>query len=135
VTASVSPAAISARYSKFALGGLAAAMLALAAPPAAPAPVAPAGLAEAESETLTVSHRRWRRSRRGPSVQFYFGSPPISPYYGYRYPVYPAPYTRYRYYSAPGPSASCTYWHNRCAANWGYANSNYLGCMRYHRCY
>jgi len=29
---------------------------------------------------------------------------------------------------------SCGYWSRRCANNWGYRNSNYYGCMRYHGC-
>jgi len=29
---------------------------------------------------------------------------------------------------------SCTYWSRRCANNWGYRNSSYYGCMRYHGC-
>lgn len=28
----------------------------------------------------------------------------------------------------------CEYWAARCAANWGYGNANYHGCMRYHHC-
>lgn len=31
-------------------------------------------------------------------------------------------------------SSSCSYWHRRCVANWGYSNSDYRGCMRYHGC-
>jgi hypothetical protein len=71
-------------------------------------------------------HNRWggrRHSRRhyygygSPSIQLYV-APPI---YSYRAP-------RYR-------SNSCDYWADRCAANWGYRNSDYYGCLRYHGCY
>jgi hypothetical protein len=34
-----------------------------------------------------------------------------------------------------GYDDSCQYWHDRCVARWGYNNSNYYGCMRYHGCY
>jgi hypothetical protein len=35
-----------------------------------------------------------------------------------------------RYYGG----GSCSYWSRRCADNWGYRNSDYYGCMRYHGC-
>ena len=50
------------------------------------------------------------------------------PYYSYRRPYY-RPYTYRRSYSG-----RCGRWSRRCAANWGYKNRNYYGCMRYHRC-
>lgn len=31
--------------------------------------------------------------------------------------------------------SSCSYWSDRCADNWGYNNSDYYGCLRYHGCY
>jgi len=34
-----------------------------------------------------------------------------------------------------GYDDSCQYWHDRCVARWGFNNSNYYGCMRYHGCY
>jgi len=42
----------------------------------------------------------------------------------------PYAYSRPRYYSG----GSCGYWSRRCAANWGWRNGNYYGCMRYHGC-
>lgn len=41
-------------------------------------------------------------------------------HYGHRHRGY-----RYR---------SCRHWHRRCGRNWGYHNSSYYGCMRYHGC-
>jgi len=56
------------------------------------------------------------RYRRGPRIRLYL------PYYRGR---------RYGY----GPRyGRCSYWRRRCAANWGYGNSNYYGCLRYHGC-
>lgn len=44
-----------------------------------------------------------------------------------------------RYYQPAPPRARyagrCEYWHQQCVRNWGYGNSNYRGCMRYHRCW
>ena len=37
-------------------------------------------------------------------------------------------------YSYDDYSEGCEYWKDRCIASWGYLNSNYYGCMRYHRC-
>jgi hypothetical protein len=31
-------------------------------------------------------------------------------------------------------SYSCRHWQNACAENWGYGNSDYVGCLRYHGC-
>lgn len=31
-------------------------------------------------------------------------------------------------------SSRCSYWSDRCASNWGYRNSDYYGCLRYHGC-
>jgi len=62
-------------------------------------------------------YRRYRRYRR-PGFHLYIG------------PRY-RPYRRYRRYRR---GRSCRYWHRRCVRNWGYGNSNYYGCMRYHGC-
>lgn len=42
----------------------------------------------------------------------------------------------YRYRRSPRRSygSSCSYWSDRCADNWGYRNSDYYGCLRYHGC-
>jgi len=57
-----------------------------------------------------------RYRRRGPRIHLYV------PYYlGRRYGYGP------RY-------GRCSYWRKRCAANWGYGNSSYYGCLRYHGC-
>ncbi|WP_210191715.1 hypothetical protein [Rhodomicrobium vannielii] len=29
---------------------------------------------------------------------------------------------------------SCRYWRHRCAESWGWGNSDYYGCTRYHGC-
>lgn len=79
----------------------------------------------------------------GPGVGIHIGR---YPYYGYRPHYYQPHYYRpyyypyRRYYSRPytyrsrRSSGRCGYWSRRCAANWGYRNSNYYGCLRYHRC-
>ena len=68
-------------------------------------------------------------------------------YIGPRYRYY-HPYRRYRrpgfrLYIGPGHRryrprtrrhGRCRHWHRRCVRNWGYGNSNYYGCMRYHGC-
>jgi|ABPU01.1.fsa_nt_gi hypothetical protein len=61
-------------------------------------------------------YRRYRRYRR-PGVRLY-----IRPRY--------RSHRRYRRYRG----RSCSYWSRRCARNWGFGNSNYYGCMRYHGC-
>lgn len=83
----------------------------------------------------------------GPGVSFQIGRYPG--YYGYPYyyrPYYysyrpryyrsyryrPRSYRRYRYRRSY--AGRCARWSRRCAANWGYRNSNYYGCMKYHRC-
>lgn len=75
-------------------------------------------------------HRRWghrrysrRHYRRGPRFGIYLGAPL---YYGYSRPYYRSYRGRYR--------GRCGHWHRRCVANWGYRNSSYYGCMRYHGC-
>lgn len=70
----------------------------------------------------------------GPGVSIYVG-----PRYRYYrpYPYYYRPYYRpYRRYYAPRRAygGRCAKWSRRCAANWGYRNRNYYGCLRYHRC-
>lgn len=44
------------------------------------------------------------------------------------------PYYRGRRYGYGPRYGRCSYWRRRCAANWGYGNSNYYGCLRYHGC-
>jgi hypothetical protein len=87
---------------------------------------------------------------RGPRVVFPIGPSYRAhdyPYYfsrGY-YPThigpgYIGPYYSYRPAYSYGPAYSprsgrrCSYWHRRCAANWGYGNEDYDGCMAFHRC-
>lgn len=55
-----------------------------------------------------------------------------SPYYHRRH------YYHRRYYR-PAPRyrarpSRCQHWSRKCAANWGYGNKNWRGCMRYHGC-
>lgn len=86
----------------------------------------PAALAAQTGETATLNparaekvHYRYRRYHRPRVIlEFHVGPPP---------PVY---YTPRRYYR----SNSCTYWSARCSARW-YRRQDYLGCMRYHRCW
>jgi len=59
-------------------------------------------------------YRRYRRYRR-PGVRIYIGP-------------------RHRRYRRHRRARSCRHWHRRCVRNWGYGNSNYFGCMRYHGC-
>lgn len=68
-----------------------------------------------------------------PGFSFYVGPRPHYHYYGHRYyrPYYYRPYV-YRPYRYSG--SRCAYWSRRCAANWGYGNNNYYGCLRYHGC-
>lgn len=72
----------------------------------------------------------------GPGVSIHIGRYPryyYGPYYyrpyAYR-PYYYRPYVYRPYYGG----GRCSYWSQRCAANWGIRNSNYYGCMRYHGC-
>jgi hypothetical protein len=68
----------------------------------------------------------------GPGVSIHIGRYPryyYSPYYARPYYYRPYAYRPYRY-----SGSRCGYWSRRCAANWGYRNSNYYGCMRYHGC-
>lgn len=123
-----------ARWTRFGIGGLAAAaFLAFALQPASAAVATQPGLLHslgqpqaqqpAEAEPLLVRHRRSRTH-----VYFYFGPPVYAP------PYYYAP-RRYYYTPRPYVGGQCAYWHQRCVQNWGYSNSNYRGCMRYHGCY
>ena len=63
-------------------------------------------------------HYRYGRRHRSNSGIF-IG---IVPSYGYGY-------SRSRY-----SGGSCGYWSRRCSANWGWNNSSYYGCLRYHGC-
>jgi hypothetical protein len=66
------------------------------------------------------SKRRYHR-RHSRNSGVYFG---FAPFIG----------NNYRSYRSRGTSSSCSYWSRRCAANWGYGNSNYYGCMQYEGC-
>lgn len=81
-------------------------------------------------------------------VYFSFGFGHHKPYFGYykRYPYYGSPYY-YKPYPSYGYSYSprrqkyatnrgdrCAQWSKQCEVNWGYGNSDYRGCMRYHDC-
>lgn len=72
------------------------------------------------------------------SPGFSFGFGGYSRYYydDDPYHILPYPYPRYpRYYQSPrNQGGRCAYWSRRCAANWGYGNRNYRGCMRYYGC-
>ena len=81
----------------------------------------------------------------GPGVSFHVGRYPhyyYSPHYygGYHYSPYyysSRPYHRHYRRSYRRPRAyggRCGYWSQRCVANWGYRNSNYYGCLKYHGC-
>lgn len=68
----------------------------------------------------------------GPGVSIHIGRYPhynYGPYYYRPYYYRPYVYRPYRPYSS-----RCGYWSQRCAANWGYGNNNYYGCLRYHGC-
>lgn len=71
----------------------------------------------------------------------YYGYPGYPGYYGFRryygdYPYYSRRYYRKRSYSKRRNyrGRSCRHWKARCTDNWGYRNSDYYGCMRYHGC-
>jgi len=63
----------------------------------------------------------------GPRRRYYRRHYYYRPYY-YRRRYYRPYYHRKRYYGR------CGHWRKRCAANWGYGNSSYYGCLRYHGC-
>jgi hypothetical protein len=44
------------------------------------------------------------------------------------------PYYYYKRSPRRSYRSSCSYWSDRCADNWGYRNSDYYGCLRYHGC-
>jgi len=68
------------------------------------------------------AHRRaWRRHHRRHRRPSVYLSIPVVPYYA----------TPRRTRS----SDRCEYWGDRCVDNWGYGNSDYYGCLRYHGCY
>lgn len=64
------------------------------------------------------SRRYKRRHYRRPSIYFSIPLYAYPRYYSYRRPYY----------------GRCESWRRRCAANWGYRNPDYYGCMRYHGC-
>ena len=80
-------------------------------------------------------HRRYKRRRARVHIGFY----PY--YYGGYYPYYYGGYAPY-YYGTPTyytprrryRRSGCGYWRRQCRANWGYRNSDYYGCLRYHGC-
>lgn len=96
-----------------------------------------------ELKQIRWDGRRWYGPRyryRRPGYTYFYG--------GWWYPFAwwssPAliyrPYRPYYYYDRPYyrprvASRSCEYWRDRCIANWGYANNDFRGCMRYHGCY
>ena len=66
---------------------------------------------------------RYRTYRTYPRRYYYRSSPSINLY------IYPSrPRSVYR------SGSRCSYWSQRCGANWGYNNANYRGCMRYYKC-
>jgi hypothetical protein len=67
-------------------------------------------------------HYRYGRRHRSNSGVFFGIYPFVPNYYGYGY-------SRPRY-----SGGSCGYWSRRCGANWGWNNSSYYGCLRYHGC-
>ncbi len=78
----------------------------------------------------SYQRRSYRRGRYWGGSSYYYGLPFLAFPYAYSYPYstyYSYPYTTRRYRGGSG------YWHRRCVRNWGYRNSNYYGCMRYHR--
>jgi hypothetical protein len=90
------------------------------------------GIAIAPKEAEAKTHFSFLY--HGPGFSIYIG--PRGYRYYRPYPHY-RPYYYRRYY---GPrvyrqySGRCSYWSRRCAANWGYGNRNYRGCMRYYGC-
>jgi hypothetical protein len=104
-----------------------AATSASAAPLAAAARFDPQPSVAAGLDLLEVRHRY-----RHYGDDFYYGYYPFTlndypPYVAAHPPRYRSPARRHR-------SRSCSYWSDRCVANWGAGNSNYLGCLRYHGC-
>ena len=74
-------------------------------------------------------------SLHAPGFNLHIGKYPAYRYYGpYNYQPYYAPYYRPYTYRRSYSGGRCARWSRRCAANWGYRNRNYYGCMRYHRC-
>lgn len=80
-----------------------------------------------------------------PGISIYAGHYPYyyGPYYSY---YFPRRYYRYRHRYRPRYryrrayryrvyGGRCSYWGQRCAANWGYGGPNYRGCLRYYGCY
>lgn len=75
----------------------------------------------------------------GPGISFYAGHYPYY-HYPHYYPHHYRPYyqhryrPRYRRYRYRRYGGRCGRWSRRCAANWGYGNNDYRGCLRYHGC-
>ena len=82
-------------------------------------------------------HRRHNRRHRRRRARVHIG---IYPYYYGGYPYYYGGYYPYYgdsgYYYSPRRyrGGRCGKWRRRCRANWGYRNSDYYGCLRYHGC-
>ncbi len=82
-------------------------------------------------------YRGWRGGYRGWGYVapywgypgYYYGGDPYFYYGGPPYDNYSPPDE-----SQPVTSGRCSYWHQQCVKNWGSANSNYTGCMRYEKC-
>ncbi len=93
----------------------------------------PRGNARRRGNRGNRSRRHTRRNRRSPTVYFDFYDP--YPTYGWPYsePYY-EPYHYEPSYTPRGSVGRCGHWHDECVENWGAANPDYRGCMRYHGC-
>ena len=81
-------------------------------------------------------HHKWRHRGHGWRGG-YRGRGYVTPFWGYSgyYFGPPAYYgTPYDSYAEPPAGGRCDYWRQQCVRNWGDANPNYYGCMRYERC-
>ncbi len=72
------------------------------------------------SRSNRYSHRKYRRNRNRDVI--------IGSALGLGLLAAPS----YGYYRHSG--GRCSHWARQCANNWGHGNSNYYGCLRYHRC-
>jgi hypothetical protein len=90
---------------------------------------APIAAAETANPKVTEVRRRKRYRRRGGAA---VGAFALGLFLGHAARSEPD----YYYKRSPRRSyrASCSYWSDRCADNWGYRNSDYYGCLRYHGC-
>ena len=89
----------------------------------------PIAAAETANPKVTeVRRRRYRRRGGGAAAGLAFGL-----LLGHALRSEP---DYYYYKRSPRRShrSSCSYWSDRCADNWGYDNSDYYGCLRYHGC-